>query len=82
MLPFFPCVFDIKRLINDIISNMSSIDVTSDFKEFMSDVKSELRVHRIEFTFIIFVTSDIIWLKYPIKSNICPHRIELHFPEL
>ena len=61
---------------------MSSIDVTSDFKEFMSDVKSELRVHRIEFTFIIFVTSDIIWLKYPIKSNIRPHRIEFHFPEL
>ena len=35
-----------------------------------------------DFTFIIFVTSDFIWLKYPIKSNICPHRIEFHFPEL
>ena len=61
---------------------MSSIDVTSDFKEFMSYVKSELRVYIIELTFIIFVTSNFIWLKYPIKSNICPHRIEFHFPEL
>ena len=54
---------------------MSSVYVTSDFKEFMSYVKSELRVYRIDFTFIIFVTSDFIWLKYPIKSNICPYRI-------
>ena len=68
--------------LNYIISNMSSVYVTSDFKEFMSYVKLELRVYRIDFTFIIFVTSDIIWLKYPIKSNICPHRIEFNFPEL
>ena len=61
---------------------MSSVYVTSDFKEFMSYVKSELLVYRIDFTFIIFVTSDFIWLKYPIKSNICPHRIEFNFPEL